>query len=65
LKKIELKEKYKDILEKIYNILDTKYSQNKKLKLKNRLEKFIKSDDERLKNDEKLKFLIDMILEYI
>lgn len=65
LKKIELKEKYKDILEKIYNILDTKYNNKKKLKLKNKLEKFVKSDDKRLKNDEKLKFLIDMIIKYL
>jgi len=64
LKKVELKEKYKDILAKLYEVLDKKYTKKKKIKLKQNLLKFKESKSERLK-DEKLSFLIDMIIEHI
>jgi hypothetical protein len=63
LKKAELKEKYKDILEKLYKILDKKYSKQKKTKLKQNLIKF--RENNKYKDDEKITFLIDMIIEHI
>lgn len=65
LKKVELKEKYKDILKKLYEILDKKYSKQKKLKLKEKLIKFKELKNDKFKDNEKVNFLIDMIIEHI
>ncbi|MDP2090822.1 MAG: hypothetical protein Q8K30_04460 [Candidatus Gracilibacteria bacterium] len=64
-KKVELKDKYKDILAKLYNILDTKYTQKKKQKLKQNLIKFKQSKNPKYKDNEKINFLIDSIIEYV
>ncbi len=64
-KKVELKDKYKDILEKLYKILETKYTQKKKQKLKQNLLKFKQSKNPKYKNNEKVNFLIDSIIEYV
>lgn len=65
LKKVELKDKYKDILEKLYILLDTKYTKKQKLKLKDRLIKFREAKNPKFKDNEKINFLVDMIIEYI
>ena len=65
LKKVELKAKYKDILEKLYYILDTKYTKKKKTKLKENLVKFREVKNNKYKDDEKITFLINMIIEHI
>ncbi|MDP2090823.1 MAG: hypothetical protein Q8K30_04465 [Candidatus Gracilibacteria bacterium] len=64
-KKVELKYKYKDILTKLYNILDTKYTQKKKQKLKQNLLKFKQSKNPKYKDNEKVNFLIEQIIEYV
>ncbi|MDD2870779.1 MAG: hypothetical protein PHS49_02215 [Candidatus Gracilibacteria bacterium] len=65
LKKVELSEKYHDILIKLYEILDKKYTKAKKQKLKKNLIKFKESKNPKYANNEKVNFLIDMIIEYI
>ncbi|MDD2871580.1 MAG: hypothetical protein PHS49_06330 [Candidatus Gracilibacteria bacterium] len=65
LKKVELSEKYHDILMKLYEILDKKYTKAKKQKLKKNLIKFKESKNPKFADNEKVNFLIDMIIEYI
>jgi hypothetical protein len=60
----ELDKKYKDILEKLYKILD-KYDFKKKIRLRNRLIKFMEIKDNKFKDNEKVNYLIGKIVEYL
>ena len=57
--------KYNDILEKIYNIIDNKYSEKQKEKLRNNLEKIISRWNEKNKYTYKVFYLIWKIFNYL
>lgn len=64
-RKLELGIKYKSILEKLYKLLDEKYSDKQKNKLKVRLIKFQENGYWKFKENEKVVYLVDKIIEYL
>ncbi len=61
----KIEEKYKDLLENIYFILDNKYSKKKKEKLKNNLEKVIFRGNKDNKYTDKVFYLVWKIFNYL
>ncbi|MFK7779970.1 MAG: hypothetical protein QM490_02385 [Candidatus Gracilibacteria bacterium] len=60
-----LEKKYKDILEKLIYILDTKYKQKARNILKEKLIKFQSLKSNKFKDNEKVNYLIRKLIEYL